>query len=87
MIRISESLTSSRLDDELVLLDGKTGKYFGLNAVGSRIFQLLRELGDEEAVLATLVEEYSAPPDRLKSDLAAFIDALRARGFVADDAP
>jgi hypothetical protein len=87
MIRISESLATSRLDDELVLLDSRTGKYFGLNPVGSRIFELLKELGQEEAVLAALVAEYAAPAERLKADLSAFIGTLRAKGFLADDAP
>jgi PqqD family protein of HPr-rel-A system len=87
MIRIPETLSVSRLDDELVLLDERSGKYFGLNAVGSRIFSLLKETGDEAATLAALVAEYQAPEERLKADLGAFIAKLAERGLLKVDAP
>lgn len=85
MIRIPESLAASRLDDELVLLDEKTGRYFGLNPVGSRIFQLLKNLGEQEEVVAALHVEYDAPEERLRADVAAFIDTLSRRGLIAVD--
>lgn len=87
MIRIPSSLSTTMLDDELVLLDKTTGKYFGLNPVGSRIFQLLKETGDQMRVVATLLAEYDAPEDRLKADVAAFVDMLVSKKLVAVDAP
>jgi hypothetical protein len=87
MIRISDSLTESRLDDELVLLDEKSGKYFGLNSVGSRMFTLLKEIGDEGLVLTALIEEYNAPKERIKADLAAFIAKLSENGFIEKNTP
>jgi hypothetical protein len=86
MISIPASLAVSRLDDELVLLDEKTGRYFGLNPVGSRIFQLLKEWGDQEKVVAALRAEYDAPEARLEADVVAFIDTLSKRGLIAGDA-
>jgi hypothetical protein len=87
MIHIPETLSVSRLDDELVLLDEKSGKYFGLNPVGSRIFALLKETGDESKVLAALVSEYKAPEERLRADLEGFVAKLAALGIVKVDAP
>jgi hypothetical protein len=87
MIKVPESLAVSRLDDELVLLDEKTGRYFGLNPVGSRIFQLLKDTGDEAQVVAALRDEYDAPEEQLKADVAAFISTLTGRGLLLSDAP
>jgi PqqD family protein of HPr-rel-A system len=86
MIKFPQSLAVSQLDDELVLLDEKTGKYFGLNPVGSRIFQLLKESGDEAQVVAALSAEYDAPKGQLTADVAAFISTLAERGLIVDDA-
>jgi hypothetical protein len=87
MIRIPETLSISKIDEELVLLDKNSGKYFGLNPIGSRIFQLLKETGDEERVLAVLRAEYEATEERLRTDLASFVDSLEKQGLVSNDAP
>ena len=87
MIRIPNTLTTSSLDDELVLLDERTGKYFGLNAVGSRIFQLLKETGDPEAVVAALLAEYEVPEARLRADVSSLVDTLCEKGLLSKDAP
>jgi PqqD family protein of HPr-rel-A system len=87
MIKVPQSLAVSQLDEELVLLDEKTGKYFGLNPVGSRIFQLLKESGDEAQVVAALRDEYDAPEEQLKTNVAAFISTLSEQGLIANDAP
>lgn len=86
MIRIPMTVTTSVLDDELVLLDQATGKYFGLNPVASRMFQLLRETGDIRRTGDALQREYDAPRERLDSDLKTFMDALIQKGIVSIDA-
>jgi hypothetical protein len=86
MIKIAKSISTSRLDDELVLLDMATGKYFGLNRIGSRIFQLLSETGDEEAVLATLLTEYDAPEKQLWAGIIDLVGSLSEKGIIVNDA-
>ncbi len=87
MIRLSGTVVASRLDDELVLLDQASGKYFGLNESGSRIYRLIEELGDEEDIIAALARDYGLPEERMRADLAAFLAALRDRGFIEDALP
>jgi hypothetical protein len=87
MIRIDPRLALSRIDDELVLLDESTGKYFGLNPVASRAFELLSEDGDLDRAIKALLSEFDVQPERLKSDMAAFLEKLKERGLASDDAP
>jgi hypothetical protein len=63
---------------EAVLLHLKTEKYYGLDDVASRMWQLLAETCDPEATVARLLTEYTVDESRLRKDLAAFIDKMVA---------
>jgi hypothetical protein len=67
---------------EAVLLDVTSGTYFGLNTVGTRIWELLAQGQPLRAVLAMLGEEFDVEPESLGRDVAEFIDALELRGLV-----
>ena len=69
------------LGGEAVILDLQSGTYFGLNAVGTRIWQLIEQQGRLEAVFNQLCVEYEAPPDRLKSDLLELVSRLSEAGL------
>jgi hypothetical protein len=70
-----------QLDDEAVLLDLESGTYFGLNAVGTRVWQLLAEHADLKTVLNTLADEYDADLAELERDLLTLSEELCARGL------
>jgi len=70
------------LDGEAVLLATESGKYFGLNEVGTRLWSLLHLHGDVEAVCLALLAEYDVPEARLREDVAQFVGALADRGLV-----
>ncbi|HVG97011.1 MAG TPA: PqqD family peptide modification chaperone [Chloroflexota bacterium] len=79
---VSDRVVAAELDGEAVLLDVSSGLYYGLDEVGSRIWMLLNEAPGLEAIVSRLRDEYEAAPDDLQRDVAAFIDALVARGLV-----
>jgi hypothetical protein len=64
------------LGGEAVILDLDSGTYFGLNAVGTRIWQLIEQQGRLDAVFEELCREYDAAPDRLESDLLELVSRL-----------
>ncbi len=64
------------LDGEAVILDLDSGTYFGLNAVGTRIWQLVEQHGRLAAVLDELCREYDAAPDTLETDLLELVSRL-----------
>ncbi|MBW8873572.1 MAG: PqqD family protein [Acidobacteria bacterium] len=84
MIRVAipETVLFRDLDGEAVLLATDSGRYFGLNEVGTRMWSLLRLHGDVEAVCRALLAEYEVPEARLREDLAQFVGTLAARGLV-----
>jgi len=52
------SLTTAELDGEVVMLSLETSRYYGLNLVGSRIWELLAQPQTLQQVCDTLLNEY-----------------------------
>jgi hypothetical protein len=70
------------LEGEAVLLHLGTGVYFGLNAVGTRIWQLLGEGRAPAAIVDVLALEYDADRGTIAADLEALIAALAAKQLI-----
>jgi hypothetical protein len=73
---VSKDAIFRELDGEAVVLHLGTGTYFGLNAVGARIWQLLEQHRLVRTVLDELCREYDAAPDVLERDLLALLSEL-----------
>ena len=73
---LSKDAVFRELDGEAVILDLNAGTYFGLNGVGTRIWQLIERHGRLAAVFDDLCREYDAPPDVLEQDLLALVARL-----------
>jgi hypothetical protein len=83
--RVNESVVFREIDAEAVLLDLQSGVYFGLDAVGTRLWSLLLEHGTPEQVYARMLEEYDVTPDVLRQDVLRLVDELAGKGLVVAD--
>ena len=81
-LAIPETVLFRDLDGEAVLLATESGRYFGLNEVGTRMWSLLRLHGEVEAVCRALLAEYDVPETRLREDVTRFVDTLAIRGLI-----
>jgi hypothetical protein len=80
-IAIPEDVLFRELDDEAVLLNLKTGVYFGLNPTGLRIWQLIVEGRSLEQVLETMRGEYEVDVQVVERDLLDLCTQLCAQGL------
>lgn len=78
----SSSVATADLGGESVLLDPVSGRYFGLNEVGTRIFELLSEPRSVSELVDALVQEYEVGEGRLKRDVEQFVSDMMSRGLV-----
>jgi type IV secretory pathway TrbF-like protein len=75
----SPEVTSVELDGERVLLHISSGEYFGLNALGARIF----ELAEEQPTIGEIINAIHADHrentsrEQIASDVQAFITEMR----------
>ena len=70
------------LDGESVLLNLDTEKYFGLDAMGSRMFMLVTTSACIESAYEKLLEEYEVEPEILRSHLAELLSSLMGNGLL-----
>ena len=80
-IAVADDVLFRELDGEAVLLNLQTGIYFGLNAVATRMWQLIADERSLARVLDALRDEYDAEPRVLESDLLDLGRQLCANGL------
>ena len=70
------------IDGQAVLLNLKTERYFGLDEVGTTMWQRLTTADSLEAAYSALLTEYEVEPARLRADLTEFTDRLIQNGLL-----
>ena len=73
---------SSDLGGEVAILDLKAGVYYGLDAVGARIWSLIQEPRTVNEIRDILLEEYEVEPEHCERDLLALLRRLADEGLV-----
>jgi len=81
-VKPSEDVVWRNLQGESVLLDLKSGVYFGLDAVGTRIWTLLQDHSDLQAVLQEMLSEYEVSEETCARDLMNLVSAMAEKGLV-----
>jgi hypothetical protein len=79
----SPDVLFQELDGEMVLLDLASERYFGLDQVGSRIWQLMAERPQLLKVHEQMLREFQVEPETLSRDLLALVAKLRDAGLVS----
>lgn len=81
-VMVSADAVSAALQGETVILGMRDGIYYGLDAVGARIWALAAQpttLGEIHDVIA---REYDVTPERAWQDLVALVDDLLGAGLL-----
>jgi hypothetical protein len=81
-ITLSPEVISQEVSGETVLLDLESENYFGLDEVGTRIWQLMKETSDLKAIYQTLLTEYDVSEERLQQDLNTLLGEIAKLGLV-----
>lgn len=81
-ITIPQGVLFRDLDGEAVLLELDSGRYFGLNETGTRMWLLLQEHGSVEPALRAMLGEFDVAEDHLRREMLSFVDALCAQRLV-----
>ena len=79
---IPEQVRFREIDGEAILLNLDSGVYFGLDEVGTRVWNLISEkhtLGD---IQGKMIQEFDVSQSRLSKDLNLLIRELLSRGLL-----
>jgi len=83
----SKDVLFQEVGGETVLLDLASEQYFGLDEVGTRVWQLLNEGEGFAAMIDALLEEYEVERDRLEADVRDLLGSLLEAGLIEQKEP
>jgi hypothetical protein len=73
---------SADLKGEAVILNLKTGKYFSLNPVGTRLWELIESPQTIQSLIDVIESEYQVERERLEKDVFAVFTKLMNASLV-----
>jgi hypothetical protein len=82
VVRAVDSQVSSRLGDEVAILELDQGVYFGLNNTGAFLWNLMQQPVRVNEMHAALVEEFEVDLDTAEKDLLRVLGELRDAGLI-----
>ena len=74
---VAPEVVAAEVDGDTVLLDGRSGLYYALNQVGTRLWTLIAEGAALGEIHDVLLAEYDVPTQVLWADLTTLICDLR----------
>ena len=81
-LQIADDVLFQTVADEAVLLNMADNHYYGLDDVATRMWQLLVESGDGEAVIREMLTEYEVDETTLRQDFAALVAEMAHAGLI-----
>ena len=82
VITVTKDQISCDLGGEAAILHLTSGIYFGLNAVGASVWQLVQQPKTVGEIHSALLHEYDVESARCEADLQALLRDLAAAGLV-----
>jgi Coenzyme PQQ synthesis protein D (PqqD) len=81
-VEVGKDLVCQELDGEMVLLDMQSGLYFGIDAVGTRIWQMLEEKVPPMKMVDLLLEEYEVEAEICAQQVLTFLLKLEKNNLL-----
>ena len=80
--RVDTNLLVSQLAGETVLMNTATGDYFGINAVGTKIWNLLAQPVSSDTLVESLIGTYDISSEQCRIEVKQFLQNLESRKLV-----
>jgi hypothetical protein len=80
--RRNSKTISGRLHDELIMMDIDQGKYFSLNPVATRIWDLLENPMNTGELCSVLTEEYEVGKEQCREEVERYLGEMVRLGLV-----
>lgn len=82
LVRRVESVVHAELDEVLVMLDPDVGRYYELDPVAKRVWDLIETEASAASLRDRLITEYAVDGPTCLRDLLAFIGKMAEHGLV-----
>ena len=75
-------IISSKMDNEVVMMSVEKGNYYGLNQVGSEIWEKLNEPLTVTDLCSKLLIEYNVEREQCERDVMPYLEKLVEEGLI-----
>ena len=82
-IKRNPEMVTSNIDGEIVMMSIDHGEYYGLDEIGSRIWELLENPMTIEHLIDILVEEFEVNKETCTSDTLEFLNDLAQKNIIS----
>jgi hypothetical protein len=79
----TDGFVEAEIDNEIVAISIEHGTCYGLNQVGSQIWNLIAGSVRIRDLIAALLNEYQVDPDVCERQVLDLLEELRAEGLIA----
>ena len=76
VICINKDIDATEFNDEKVMMNMDKGKYYALNEVGSRIWDLINKNTDVSEIIKALLEEYDVSEEECTKEVISYLEDL-----------
>ena len=73
----NKKIHTTEFEDSLMMMSIEAGKYFELNPVSRRIWELLAEPHTQDEIIAKLLEEFEVSEEECRTDVTEHLELLK----------
>ena len=84
MIELSENISITEVDQELIILDLSSGAFYGLNHIGRELVLGFQHGRDAKATVSHISHKYNVDSDLVENDIEDLVKELLSVGILID---
>ena len=81
-IQRKDTTLFSEIDHEIVLMSIENSEYYGLNQIGSHIWQLIEKPLSFNELISILMNEYDVTREQCMEDTLSFLETLAEKSLI-----
>ena len=82
LIQRSTNQIACDMGGEVVILDLKSGTYYGLDLLGARVWSLIEQPTSLSAIRDAIMADYDIDAETCERDILAFLEQMQGVGLV-----
>ena len=83
ILKRTDDIVSSDIDGETVMMSIENGKYYGMDTIGSRVWELLEVPITLTDMCTRLSEEYEIDENTCSNDVTSFLEKLKEEKLIS----
>ncbi|MFW5656028.1 MAG: lasso peptide biosynthesis PqqD family chaperone [Bacteroidota bacterium] len=73
----------NQLDGEVIMLSIENSEYYGMDAIGSRIWELMEKPIAVDVLVDSLIQEYDVEKAQCTTDVIEYLEELKKKNLIA----